>query len=45
MQFFESILNIFTKLFSLIGTTAKAKPCGAYFDEPEVPKELIEEEK
>ncbi|WP_251518356.1 MULTISPECIES: cyclic lactone autoinducer peptide AgrD [Staphylococcus] len=42
MQIFESILNIITKLFSLLGTSATGKPCGGFFDEPEVPKELTE---
>ncbi|MGO3050822.1 cyclic lactone autoinducer peptide [Staphylococcus casei] len=40
MNIFESILNLFAKFFSVLGVMAGAKPCGGFFDEPEVPSEI-----
>ncbi|RIM75235.1 cyclic lactone autoinducer peptide [Staphylococcus xylosus] len=40
MNIFTSILTIFVKFFSFIGTISSVRPCGGFVDEPEVPKEL-----
>ncbi|HLR18644.1 MAG TPA: cyclic lactone autoinducer peptide [Staphylococcus sp.] len=37
---FEAIINLITKIFSMLGTIAAINPCVGYFDEPEVPKEI-----
>ncbi|MCD8827505.1 cyclic lactone autoinducer peptide [Staphylococcus gallinarum] len=42
MSILESLVSLATKLFSALGTAAKASPCGGFFDEPEVPAELTE---
>lgn len=44
MNFLENILNLFTNLFKSLGNFAKYKTCQIFFDEPEVPAELLEEE-
>ncbi|MCG7339926.1 cyclic lactone autoinducer peptide [Staphylococcus sp. ACRSN] len=42
MNILESVLNLITKLFSVLGATVGALPCGGYFDEPEIPAEITE---
>lgn len=43
----EFLVNLFFKFFTSImeyvGFVAGANPCSAYFDEPEVPKELTQQ--
>lgn len=45
MNFFDNLLNLFTKLFESIGNFAKINTCTGYFDEPEVPQELLDLDK
>ena len=42
MNFFESILTIFAKFFTFIGTISSVKPCTGFVDEPVIPKELTD---
>ncbi|MCD8822075.1 cyclic lactone autoinducer peptide [Staphylococcus gallinarum] len=42
MNILDSVFNLAIKLFSTLGAAVKASPCGGYFDEPEIPAELLE---
>ncbi|WP_432724700.1 cyclic lactone autoinducer peptide AgrD [Staphylococcus equorum] len=42
MHIFESIFSLIAKFFSTLGAAAGLRPCGGYFDEPEVPKEITD---
>ncbi|MFH4903399.1 cyclic lactone autoinducer peptide AgrD [Staphylococcus cohnii] len=42
MHIFESIVNLFVKFFSVLGAVSGGKVCSAFFDEPEVPKEITD---
>ncbi|KKI52616.1 MAG: cyclic lactone autoinducer peptide [Staphylococcus equorum] len=42
MHIFESIFSLIAKFFSTLGAVAGLSPCGGYFDEPEVPKEITD---
>ncbi|MBH9580565.1 cyclic lactone autoinducer peptide [Staphylococcus felis] len=45
MNIFESILSLISKLFQAIGNFAAIETCHYFFDEPEVPRELLDFEK
>ncbi|AVP37566.1 cyclic lactone autoinducer peptide [Staphylococcus felis] len=45
MNFLENVLSLITKLFQVIGNFAKINTCTVYFDEPEVPRELLDSNK
>ncbi|ATH59672.1 MULTISPECIES: cyclic lactone autoinducer peptide AgrD [Staphylococcus] len=42
MNIFESFLTFFAKFFATIGAISGVKPCTAFADEPEIPKELTD---
>ncbi|MEB6243638.1 cyclic lactone autoinducer peptide AgrD [Staphylococcus gallinarum] len=42
MNILDSLLNLATKFFSALGAAVGARPCGGFFDEPEVPAEITE---
>ncbi|MGN5882448.1 MULTISPECIES: cyclic lactone autoinducer peptide AgrD [Staphylococcus] len=44
MDILNTIFKLFAFIFEKIGNLAKWYPCAGYFDEPEVPQELFEEE-
>ncbi|ARJ50215.1 AgrD family cyclic lactone autoinducer peptide [Staphylococcus lutrae] len=44
MKFFDSILNFIVHFFQSIGNFAKIPFSFGFFDEPEIPEELLEEE-
>lgn len=44
MAIFETLFNLFINVFKTLGNFASINPCTAFFDEPEVPKELREVE-
>lgn len=43
MMFINGILNLITKILTHFGNTAAQVGCNCLMDEPEVPKELIEQ--
>ncbi|MGV3244403.1 cyclic lactone autoinducer peptide AgrD [Staphylococcus sp. 11261D007BR] len=45
MNFLDNLLNLFTNLFKSIGNFAKIDTCTVFFDEPEVPQELLDLDK
>ncbi|MCD8916122.1 cyclic lactone autoinducer peptide [Staphylococcus simulans] len=45
MDILNTIFKLFAFIFEKIGNLAKYNPCWGYFDESEIPKELLEEEK
>lgn len=45
MDILNTIFKFFAFIFEKIGNLAKYYPCVGYFDEPEVPSELLESEK
>ncbi|MBI5974794.1 cyclic lactone autoinducer peptide AgrD [Staphylococcus canis] len=45
MNIFEGLLSLITKLFQSIGNFARINTCTVYFDEPEVPRELLDLDK
>ncbi|MFO3702897.1 cyclic lactone autoinducer peptide [Staphylococcus felis] len=45
MNFLENVLSLITKLFQVIGNFAKINTCTGYFDEPEIPRELLDSNK
>jgi len=45
MDILNGIFKFFAFIFEQLGNIAKYNPCAGYFDEPEVPKELLEENK
>lgn len=45
MDILNGIFKLFAFIFEQIGNIAKYNPCAAFFDEPEVPKELLDTDK
>ncbi|MEJ7542504.1 MULTISPECIES: cyclic lactone autoinducer peptide AgrD [Staphylococcus intermedius group] len=45
MRILEVLFNLITNLFQSIGTFARIPTSTGFFDEPEIPAELLEEEK
>lgn len=45
MDILNGIFKLFAFIFEQIGNIAKYNPCVGFFDEPEVPSELLDEQK
>ncbi|MDT4011979.1 cyclic lactone autoinducer peptide AgrD [Staphylococcus simulans] len=45
MELLNGIFKLFAFIFEKIGNLAKYYPCFGYFDESEVPQELLDEDK
>ena len=45
MDILNGIFKFSAFIFEQIGNIAKYNPCVGYFDEPEVPSELLDEQK
>ncbi|MDF0197761.1 cyclic lactone autoinducer peptide [Staphylococcus pseudintermedius] len=45
MRILEVLFNLITNLFQSIGTFARIPISAGFFDEPEIPAELLEEDK
>lgn len=45
MDIFNAIFKLIAFIFEQIGNVAKYNPCVGFFDEPEVPSELLDEQK